>query len=182
LVGEAGHEVRALAELRKYGLGMHVLVQLMDFPSTRIERAVMATCATRRYFCCSDPKTAARLGEDLGGTHETHGTKTRYYKDGSTFDAPATFDNPYAHELRNLSRGECYTRRGNANVRERIAPLPDPFGLSKPTLTKLMVGLLNVVQTRPEYYAPNNGESSLAPESPIPPEAKTGTDDGPFSI
>ena len=32
LIGEAGHEVHALAELRKYGLGMHILIQYLDFP------------------------------------------------------------------------------------------------------------------------------------------------------
>lgn len=180
LIGEAGHEIRALAELRKYGLAAHILVQLLDFPSSRIERAVLANCATRRYFCCSDPRTAARLGEDLAGSYETDGTKTRHYKNGTMWEAPATFENPCADELRNLPRGVCYTRRGNQNLREQIVPLPNAFGLSKPTLSKLMAGLLDVVRQRPEYYSPGDGESGQ-PQSPTsPPAPENG--DGPFAI
>jgi hypothetical protein len=123
------------------------------------------------------------LGEDLGGAYESHGTKRRYYKDGSTFDAPATFDNPYARELRSLARGECYVRRGNRVSRERIVPLPPPFGLSKPALAKLMPGLLKVVQQRPEYYSPDNGDDKPSGgQSPSPPEPGPDTDDGPFAI
>ena len=183
LIGEAGHEVRAMAELRKYGLGMHVLVQLLDFPSARIERAVMATCATHRYFCCSDPKTAARLGEDLGGSFETSGTKTRYYKDGTSWDAPATFENPYAKKLRELPRGVCLTRLGNSISREHITPLSDPFGLSKSSRAKLMDGLLKAVQQRPEYYSPCDVvEHAAAVPSPTLPGRQPETTDGPFAI
>ncbi len=182
LIGEAGHEVRAMAELRKYGISMHVLVQLLDFPSARIERAVMATCATHRYFCCSDPKTAARVGEDLGGSYESTGTKTRYYKDGTSWDAPATFENPYARELRELSRGECLTRRGNENIRERITPLPEPFGLSKTARVKLLDGLLKAVQQRPEYYSPGDVEQASPRQSPTPPDLNSEIDEGPFAI
>jgi hypothetical protein len=182
LVGESGYEVRALAELRKYGFGGTILVQLLDFPSTRIERAVLANCATRHYFCCSDPKTAARLGEDLGGTYVTEGTKTRYYKDGSTFDAPATFDNPYARELRKLPRGVCFTRQGTTVKREHITPLPAPFGLSKMALSNLTSGLLRVVQQRPEYYTPASGETPATSQSPPLSDSKPESDDGPFAI
>jgi hypothetical protein len=182
LIGESGHETRALAELRKYGLGMHVLVQLLDFPSSRIERSVLANCATRRYFNCSDPRTAARLGEDLGGSYTTEGKKTRYYKDGSQWDAPATFDNPYADELRKLARGVCYTRRGSTNKLEHIVPLPNPFRMSSPSLRRLVGGLLKAVQQRPEYYSPGETHADSADQSPTPTAQKSEPDDSPFGI
>jgi hypothetical protein len=182
LIGQAGHEVRALAELRKNGLGMDIMVQLLDFPSSRIERAVLATCATRYYFSCSDPRTANLLGEDLGGTFQTPGTKTRYYKDGSTFDAPHDSNNPYAAELRNLARGEYFVRRGTQTSRERFTPVPNPFGLSKETQNGVMEGLLQVVKQRPEYFSPDESIDRPPTAQLSSPNVDPESDDSPFGI
>ena len=184
LIGEAGHEVKALAELRKYGLGMHILIQYLDFPTPRIERGVMSTCATRRYFCCSELRTANMLGADLGGSYTTQEAKTRYYKDGSSWDAPTTVDNPFVDELRDLPIGTCYVRRGNRNSRETITPLPDPFpGYSKRTRAVLIEEQLATIKERPEYYSPSDDDDEPPPvsDSPTPPNRKP-DDDGPFGI
>jgi hypothetical protein len=184
LIGEAGHEVRALAELRKYGLGMHILVQYLDFPSSRIEKGVLATCATRKYFNCSEPSTAARLGADLGGSYQTDGTTRRYYKDGTTWDAPDSFDNPYADELRNLKIGECLVRRGSSTTRERISPLPNPFpDYSARTRNVLIQEHIIKVTQRPEYYSPCAGdEPPPVSDSPPPPGGHQNPDDSPFEL
>jgi hypothetical protein len=183
LIGEAGQEVRALAELRKYGLEMHIMVQHLHFPSAKIEKGVLTNCGTRKYFRCPEPSTAARLGADLGGSYETSGTTRRYYKDGTIWDAPDRFDNSYADDLRNLNRGECLVRRGSRTTRERITPLPDPFGLSKAALAKVMAGLLNVVKERAEYYSPSAGEEpSSASDSPSPPGGHHNPADSPFEL
>jgi hypothetical protein len=163
---------------------MRILVQHLDFPSTRIERAVLATCATRKYFCCSEPRTAVRLGDDLGGSYEVEGTVRRYYKDGTTLDTPKSYENSYAKELRSLPVGECLVCRGNQVTRERIDPLPEPFGVAKSTLAQLMPGLLNVIKKRPEYYSPDGGDD-VAPksaDSPPPAELTQANDNGPFGI
>jgi hypothetical protein len=181
LIGEAGHEVAALAELRKYGLGMHILVQRLDFPSG-IERDVLTNCATRKYFQCPEPRTAMQLGADLGGTYTTHESKTRYYKDGSTWDAPGTVENPFADDLRNLSRGECFIRRGNRNTRERITPLPDPFAVSKAAAAIMTRAYLDAIKERAEYYSPTNEyEQQPANESATPQQLKQ-DNDSPFGI
>ena len=183
LVSEAGSETRARAELRKMGLGVHVLAQLLDVPSPRVERAVMATCATRKYFNCSDPRTLARLGDDLGGSYQSEGTQRRYYKDGSIFDAPKTLHNSYAYALRNLPVGECITCRGSVVSHEKIDALPPPFGLSKSALAALTTALLKVVQQRPEYFsAGDQGDPPAAGQPPAPPAAQPDGSDGPFGI
>ena len=183
LIGEAGHEVNALGELRKYGLGMHILVQYLDFPSTRIEKGVLTNCDTRKYFRCPEPRTAIRLGDDLGGGYTSYGTKRRYYKDGSMWDAPADFDNPYADELRNLPRGECYVRRGNQTSRERVFPLPAPFGASKSAAAIMVRAYFDAIKERSEYYSPNNDyEESPISDSPTPPDRKHDDNDSPFGI
>jgi len=185
LIGEAGHEVDALAELRKYGLGMHILVQYLDFPTSQITTGVMANCATRRYFYNSDAPTAARLGADLGGSYTTEGSKPRYYKDGTVFHAPIDVANPYADELRNFDVGECYVRRQNKNVREKVVQLPDPFGLSAVARRHLIDGLRIAVTKRSEYFTPVVlPESEKPPEEPPsePPENDAPDDDSPFGI
>jgi hypothetical protein len=183
LVSEAGSETRALAELRKMGLGVHVLAQLLDFPSPRVERAVMATCATRKYFNCSDPRTLARLGDDLGGSYKSEGLQRRYYKDGSIFDAPKTVENSYAKALRNLPVGECITCRGSAVSHEKIDALSPPFGLSKAALAALTSALLRVVQQRPEYFGPRDQrDPPPAGQSPPTPATQPDGSDGPFGI
>jgi hypothetical protein len=102
--------------------------------------------------------------------------------DGSTFDAPHELSNQYAAELRNLARGECFTRRGNRTSRERITPIPVPFGLSKETLVGVMNGQLSVVKQRPEYYSPDE-PADHPPTEPSPPEGRPAeTDDGPFGV
>lgn len=182
LIGEAGHEIRALAELRKYGLGMHVLVQLLDFSSTRIERGVLANCATRKYFNCSEPMTAIRLGADLGGSYDTQEAKTRYYKDGSSWDAPLTVANPYSNELRKLPVGECYVRRGAHTSRERITPLKDPFGVPETVLAAMMSGYVNAIQERCEYYSPTDSDEQSPMNDFSTPSDNKAVDGGPFGI
>lgn len=183
LIGEAGHEIRALGELRKWGLAMHVMVQHLEFPGgDKTVRAIFSNCDTRRYFKIGDPRNASRLGEDLGGHYETDGTKRRHYKDGSTWDAPSTDKNYFADELRNLTVGECYVRRGNSNTKERITPLSDPFGYSPEALEAVIDGYLQKIKQRPEYYSPSDDDDELPmDDSPAPPDRKP-DDDSPFGI
>ena len=119
LIGEAGHEVRALAELRKYGLALRILTQHLDFPSTKITDGVLTNCATKKYFACPEAKTAAKAGADLGGAYTTDGSATRHYRDGTTFEVPKEISTSYADEIRNLEVGQCYIRRGNQNQKTR---------------------------------------------------------------
>jgi|GEM_PF-5460477 len=161
LVGEAGQEVKALAELRKWGLEMHIMVQRFDFPG-QITKDVITNCDTKKYYKCAETSTANLAGIDLGGSFETEGTKTHHLRDGSSWESPASIDNPYANEIRNLSRGECYIRRGNVNERVTITPLPDPFsGLPKKALTAVVDGFVQEIKKRDEYYTPENATKQL---------------------
>ena len=65
LIGASQFETKAMAEFGKYGLGIHVLVQLLDFPSGQVTEQVMQICDRRIYFRCPNPKLASVLGADL---------------------------------------------------------------------------------------------------------------------
>jgi len=182
LVGEAGHEVKALATHRKYGLAMHIMTQRLDFPPG-ITDGVMTNCDTKIYMRSPHVKTANQLGADLGGGYETQGTKTHYLRDGSSWDSPDMISNPFADELRNFERGDCYTRRGNKNKKTRITPLPDPFDMQGRSLNLVIDGLLNQVKRRKEYFSPTNESPSLDDDMPSTSmEPPTKPDDDPLGI
>ena len=50
LIGAAGHETRALAELRKAGYDCHILVQSLNFPTTQITNDVLTNTIEHYWF------------------------------------------------------------------------------------------------------------------------------------
>jgi len=190
LIGEAGHEVKALATHRAYGLAMHIMAQRLDFPSG-ITEGVMTNCDTKKYMRSPHVGTANILGADLGGGYETSGTKTHHLRDGSSWDSPIMVNNPFADELRNFIVGECYVRLSNKNEKMRVTPLPDPFGMSEQTLKHIVDGLVEQVKKRDEYYSPMDdlfnpleagGDSPIPGDDPESPPGKPKSDDDPLGI
>ena len=160
LIGEAGHEVKALATHRKFGLAMHIMVQKL--PSYDITTSVMTNCATRKYFKAGHISIASVLGADLGRSYTTEGTKKRVYREDGRFvthEAPAEIDNPYADELLNLDIGEYYLKQDRHKEKVQGTMLPAPFGgLSDGDVETVLDGCLNKLKQRPEYYSPGGAK------------------------
>ncbi len=91
-------------------------------------------------------------------------------------------DNPYAAELRILPRGECYTRCGSRTTRERVIPLPAPFGLSPETLAGVVTGLRAAVKQGPDYYLPGEPKCSSGTDPAESAGFGGDTGDSPFGI
>lgn len=181
LIGESGHEIRALAELRKYGLGLHILTQFLDFPAGCTD-GILTNCATRIYFQSPEPSTASRLGVDLGGSYKTPGKATRHYRDGSTFDVPKDIAHPYAEELRSLGVGECFVRQGHQTFRRKITPLPPCSKFPEDVQQTLLAGHLAVIKQRPEYHTPDQSVVTDDPPSESPDSPPSPPENDPFGI
>lgn len=128
LIGGAGHEVRALAELQKKGLDIHILCQSPSFPSAFVEDGVFTNCVEHHWFFAANDAVAQKAARDLG-------------------------DPEYRQRVRNLRRGERYVKWLNRVTFERITPLPDPWvfpGLAD----KKAYQALSEIRKRPEYWSP----------------------------
>ena len=134
LIGGAGHEVRALAELQKQGLDIHILVQSPSFPNSFIEDAVFTNCVEHHWYFAANDAVAQQAARDLG-------------------------DPEFRHAVRGLRRGERYVKRLTKVTREQVTPLPDPWafpGLSEKKAYKA----LGEIMKRPEYWSPTSCHES----------------------
>ena len=102
LVGAAGHETRALAELQKAGLDFHVLVQSLNFPSAFITDGVLTNCIRHEWFYAANPAVARKAAEDLGdpelvGSIRKLKVGERWVKDryGVRFEKVPEVENPW---------------------------------------------------------------------------------------
>ena len=137
LIGAAGHEVRACAELQKRGLDIHILCQSPSFPSAFVEDGVFTNCIEHQWFFAANDAVAQKAARDLG-------------------------DPEYRQRVRNLRRGERYVKRLNRVTFERITPLPDPWvfpGLAD----KKAYQALSEIRKRPEYWSPSCPSPTTTP-------------------
>jgi hypothetical protein len=63
LIGEAGHEIRALAECQKMGLDIHILVQSPNFPNPT---DVFTNCRRHEWYYAASAAVERKGLEDLG--------------------------------------------------------------------------------------------------------------------
>lgn len=172
MIGAAKTETKALAECRKMGLGMHILIQSFNFPNEQIRKDVVQNCASIFCFRCDDYDTRAKLAQQLGKSEE----------------------HDYQNELAGLGVGEYIVRwgtkkRGTIIEHKQGRAMPEPFGF--PVLTKQRTEqALRLIQQRPEYYSPmddlfNPPEDDDTPapgNSKDSPPDKPTSDDNPFGI
>lgn len=129
------HEVHALAECQKMGLDVHILVQLLDFPSSQIAGGVLTNCIRHDWFYASDPAVARKAADDLGLPPE-----------GAT-------------EIRKLKIGERYIKTRIGVKRDRVKMLPNPWVWGKLAAIKSYKALSRI-RKRPEYQEQSCLESS----------------------
>lgn len=120
------HEVHALAECQKMGLDIHILVQLLDFPTSQIAAGVMTNCIRHDWFYASDPTVARKAADDLGLSPEQAST------------------------IRQLRIGERYIKTRDGVRRDRVQMLSDPWVWSGLSLIKSKKALSRI-RKRPEY-------------------------------
>lgn len=157
LIGAAGHEVRALAELQKKGLDVHVLVQSPTFANAFVEDGVFTSCIEHHWFFAANDTVARKAAQDLGDPY-------------------------YRSAIRELRRGERYIKRLNTVTFDRVTPLPPPWPFTGLSERKAYAALGQILQ-RPEYWTPtcreeesiSNQESNTSSTSPIDTSASPGT-------
>lgn len=128
LIGSAGHETRALAELQKKRLDIHALVQSPNFPSSQIEEGVFTNCIEHHWFFNANESVCQQAARDLG-------------------------DADYRERVRYLKRGERFIRRLGRVSFDRVTPLPDPWVLPGLSTRKAYKSLAEI-RNRPEYWSP----------------------------
>jgi hypothetical protein len=144
LVGAAGHEVRALAELQKFGLDVHILVQSLNFPSAYITDGVLTNCVRHEWFYAANPAVARKAAEDLG-------------------------DPDLVGSIRRLKVGERWVKDRDAVRFEKVPELLNPWVF--PELAEIKTRrAIEQIYERPEY-GPNNGDEECPPlgENVTPP-------------
>ena len=157
LIGAAGHEVRAMAELQKKGLDVHVLVQSPNFPNSFIEDAILTNTIEHHWYYAANDAVARKAAADLG-------------------------DPSYRDRVRALHRGERFIKRLNRVSFGKVEGLPDPWAFPGLTERKARVALSQILK-RPEYWSPtcdtsdnrktkassrrsSSSQSSTSPSSP----------------
>ncbi len=142
LIGAAGHEVRALAELQKRGLDIHILCQSPNFPNSFVEDGVLTNCIEHHWFFPANDAVAQKAARDLG-------------------------DAEYRQSVRSLRRGQRYVKRLNRVTFEQVTPLPDPWtfpGLADSKARKA----LTEIQKRPEYWSPSECPQTDSNQTAVP--------------
>jgi hypothetical protein len=140
LIGGAGHEVRALAELQKKGLDVHILVQSPTFANAFVEDGVFTNCIEHHWFFAANDAVAQKAARDLD-------------------------DADYREAVRGLRRGERFIKRLNHVTREMVTPLPDPWPFPGLSERKARTALSQILK-RPEYWSPL--QCSESPPTPTP--------------
>jgi len=124
-------ESSACAECQKMGLDLHILTQLLDFPSSQVTRGVLANCIRHEWFYNANADVARVAAADL-----------RCSKDDEEIN------------IRQLRTGERYVKDhidGRQRVwRERVPAPEEPWGF--PGLAEAKTDdALKRIQQRPEY-------------------------------
>ena len=137
------HEVHALAECQKMGLDLHILVQLLDFPSSQVAAGVMTNCIRHEWFYASDPAVARKAADDLGLSSEE------------------------ADSVRKLKIGERYVKTRHGVQREQVEMMDDPWVWPGLAVIKTHKALSRI-RKRPEYQeftckGQSTGENETTP-------------------
>ena len=127
LIGEAGHEVRALAECQKWGLDCQILVQ-QPIQSKGISEQVFSNCVRHEWFYNSNVNVCRQAAADLGNPNA-------------------------AEEIRSFCAGERYVRAGRQVFREYVPLLPDPWTIPGLADKKARIALAEI-RRRPEFQSP----------------------------
>ena len=150
------HEVHALAECQKMGLDMHILVQLLDFPSSQITAGVLTNCIRHDWFYASDPAVARKAVDDLGLSTEE------------------------GDAIRNLRIGERYVKTRDGVNCERVQMLPNPWVWPELAAIKTHKALSRI-RKRPEFQeftcqTHSVGETETTPSSAEQPSTSAPSD------
>ncbi len=143
LLGSAGHEVRALAELQKKGLDVHILVQSPTFASSFVEDGVMTNCIEHHWFFSANDAVAQKAARDLG-------------------------DPEYRARIRDLRQGQRFIKRLNRVSFDQVTPLDDLWswpGLGEKKAKQALTEILK----RNEYWSPSTCQVNNPPKQPNEP-------------
>lgn len=127
LIGDAGHEVQAMAECQKWGLDFLTLIQQDTFP-TAISRQMFSNCLRHEWFFNANDTMCRQAAADLG-------------------------DPELRHSIRQLAVGERYVRHIRRVYREQVPLLPTPWAWPRLAERKATQAL-KVIYQRSEYYRP----------------------------
>ena len=132
----SSHEAAALAECQKMGLDIHILVQLLDFPTADICNAVLSNSVRHEWYYNANPNVIRKAIDDLG------------LRAGDSFQGD---------ELRSLKVGERWVKyRGKTKERvwrEQGQLLQNPWVLPR-LATKKGFKALAEIRRRPEFQTP----------------------------
>lgn len=134
-------ETRAMAECQKMGLDIHVLVQLLDFPSAAVCNGVLSNCVRHEWFWNANPNVISKAMEDLGLSRA----------DGQGTSA-----------IRELQVGERWIKQRTPTSekvwKERVQMLGNPWGFGKLASIKTHQALSRI-RKRPEYIRHSDVDS-----------------------
>ena len=148
----SSHETRAMAECQKMGLDIHVLVQLLDFPSADICNGVLSNSIRHEWFYNANPNVIRKAVDDLG----------------------FSFESDKGSLIRSLKVGERWVKhRGRQRERvwrEQVEMMANPWVFPRLAYKKAKK-LLHQIRQRPEYQSPieqavvtSNEEAPRLPE------------------
>lgn len=155
LIGATGHEVRALAELQKAGLDVHVLVQGPAFDSTYITDGVLTNTLVHCWHYLANDSFARLAAADLG-------------------------DPDYRQAIRCLKPGQRFVNDRGTVYREYVPLVNNPWAFPGLGETKARAALERIRQ-RPEFRKPtwndeNPPEDEIGSnETPPSPTSPSGT-------
>lgn len=139
LIGEAGHEVRAMAETQKYGLDFLVLVQSPSFSKHTTEQ-LLSNAVRHEYFYQANDSVARAAASDLG-------------------------DSNLRNEIRQLRIGERYVKDRHRVFKEYVEMMSDPWGYLGLSEAKARTALGEIRRSRPEYIQPSQEEFTWLPNT-----------------
>jgi len=151
------------------GLGLHVLVQLLDFPNVEITKQVMATCGRHEWFFTSSPDVARAGAADLGLEDESHDEMDGVRQNPFEFNeasSPGPTGLASVNGLRELQIGERWVRHGRRVFFERVQQLEDLWSFPGLAEDKAEEALREVIQERPEYCIITE-EGTAEPETDV---------------
>jgi len=154
------HEAKAMAELQKKALDCHALVQLLDFPSTKITDAVLSNAVRHEWYYNANSAVIRRAIEDLG-------LRSPKGSDGKLIDDASSY-------IRELEVGERWVKyRGTIREkvwRERVPELKNPWVFPRLARKKALEALARI-RERPEYQRPGEDGSDHGEEGGTLPQA-----------
>lgn len=162
-----GAELRAMAEMRKYGLFFTVIVQNLDFPCP--PERVFQLCNRHEYFRCSNTELARKAALDLiGGLPRVEQSGDERSRAERITDL--------ADDIMGLPTGCRWVREERQSRQEFVTlpvnPWPDWPGLRDAKFQEK----LTWIYSQPEYRrAEPPPSASSSPDSPLPPPSSSGS-------